>query len=132
MTRRYKKDKKYKKEDSYVLVAGISCFIRQFLLPNPFSNMFESGTSELVNWIFGGILIALAYNLTGMWYVSKKGDYWKGSLGFLINFSILTGLILLISKFITNIYWVLGFFIFAYIILCFIEGWLLNGYKSVF
>lgn len=129
MIKRYKK---YKKESSYTLVAGISYFIRQFLLPNPFSNLFESGIAELVNWFFGGILIALAYILTGTWYVSKKGEYWKGSLGFLINFSVLTGLILFISKFITNIYLVSGIFIFLYIILCFLEGWLLNRNNSIF
>lgn len=129
MIKRYKK---YKKESSYTLVAGISYFIRQFLLPNSFSNLFESGIAELVNWFFGGILIALAYILTGTWYVSKKGEYWKGSLGFLINFSVLTGLMLFISKFITNIYWVSGIFIFLYIILCFLEGWLLNRNNSIF
>lgn len=129
MIKRYKK---YKKESSYTLVAGISYFIRQFLLPNPFSNLFESGITELVNWFFGGILIALAYILTKTWYVSKKGEYWKGSLGFLINFSVLTCLILFISKFITNIYWVSGIFIFLYIILCFLEGWLLNRNNSIF
>lgn len=129
MAKRYKK---YKKESPYTLVAGMSYFIRQFLLPNPFSNLFESGTAELVNWLFGGALIALAYILTGTWYVSKKGDYWKGSLGFLINFSILTGLILLISKFITNIYWVSGIFVCAYIILCILEVKLLNKNNSIF
>lgn len=129
MIKRYKK---YKKESSYTLVAGISYFIRQFLLPNPFSNLFESGIAELVNWFFGGILIALACILTGTWYVSKKGEYWKGSLGFLINFSVLTVLILFISKFITNIYWVSGIFISLYIILCFLEGWLLNRNNSIF
>lgn len=129
MIKRYKK---YKKESSYTLVAGISYFIRQFLLPNSFSNLFESGIAELVNWFFGGILIALAYILTGTWYVSKKGEYWKGSLGFLINFSVLTGLMLFISKFITNIYWLSGIFIFLYIILCFLEGCLLNRNNSIF
>ena len=132
MSKRYKKYKKYKKESSYTLVAGISYFIRQFLLPNPFSNLFESGTAELVDWLFGGVLIALAYILTGIWYVSKKGDYWKGSLGFLINFSVLTGLILLISKFITNIYWVSGIFVCVYIILCILEVKLLNKNNSIF
>lgn len=129
MAKRYKK---YKKESSYTLVAGLSYFIRQFLLPNPFSNLFESGIAELVDWIFGGALIALAYILTGTWYVSKKWDYWKGSLGFLINFSILTGLILLISKFITNIYWVSGIFVCVYIILCILEAKLLNRNNILF
>ena len=129
MAKRYKK---YKKESSYTLVVGISYFIRQFLLPNPFSNLFESGTAELVDWLFGGTLIALAYILTGTWYVSKKGNYWKGSLGFLINFSILTGLILLISKIITNIYCVLGIFVCVYIILCILEAKLLNRNHILF
>ena len=129
MAKRYKK---YKKESSYMLVAGLSYFIRQFLSPNPFSNLFESGIAELLHWIFGGALIALAYILTGTWYVSKKWDYWKGSLGFLINFSILTGLILLISKFITNIYWVSGIFVCIYIILCILEAKLLNRNNILF
>lgn len=46
MVKRYKN---YKKESSYTLVARISYFIRQFLLPNPFSNLFESGITELIN-----------------------------------------------------------------------------------
>lgn len=118
--------KKYKSERSYAFVAVISYFIRQFILPNPFSNLFEPGISELVNWTFGGILIALAYNLTGTWYVSKKRDYWKGSLGFLINYSILTGLILFITRFITNVYWILGIFCCLYVFLCFLENKLLS------
>lgn len=118
--------KRYKKESSYISIAGISYFIRQFLLPNPFSNLFESGTAELVNYFFGSILVGLAYILTGMWYFSKMGEYWKGSLGFFINFSLLTGLILFISKFITNIYWITVIFAFAYILLCIFEAKLLN------
>ena len=118
--------KRYKKESSYISIAGISYLIRQFLLPNPFSNLFESGTAELVNYFFGSMLVGLAYILTGMWYFSKKGEYWKGSLGFFINFSLLTGLILFISEFITNIYWVIGIFVFSYIFLCIFEAKLLD------
>lgn len=123
MVRRYRK---YKKESSYSLVVLCSYVIRQFVLPNPFTNLFESGIAEVINLIFGGILISLAYILTGTWYVSRKGEYWKGSLGFLINYSVLTGLILLISKFITNIYWLPGIFVFAYLCLCIVEYKLLN------
>lgn len=118
--------KKYKKESSYTLLACISYFIRQFLLPNPFTNLFEPGMAELVDSVFGGVLITIAYILNGTWYVSKKGDYWKGSLGFLINFFILNTLILFISKFITNLYWILGIFVFIYILLCILEYKLLN------
>lgn len=129
MAKRYKY---YKKENLYAVVACISYFIREYLLPNPFSNLFEPGIAELVNCIFGGFLIFLAYALTRTWYVSRKGEYWKGSLGFLINFSILTGLILFISDFITNIYWVSGIFLFLYIILCFVEYKLLNKNNYIF
>lgn len=129
MAKRYKY---YKKESSYALVAGISYFIRQFLLPNPFSNLFGSGMAEFINYIFGGVLITLSYFLTRTWYVSKKGDYWKESLGFLINFSMLTGLILFISKFITNIYLVSGIFVYVYIILCILEAKLLNRNNILF
>lgn len=122
----------YKKENLYAIVACISYFIREYLLPNPFSNLFEPGIAELVNYILGGALIFLAYVLTGTWYVSRKGEYWKGSLGFLINFSILTCLILLISDFITNIYWVSGIFLLLYIILCCAEYILLNKNKYIF
>ncbi len=129
MAKRYKK---HKKENSYVLVAGISYFIRQFLLPNPFSNLFESGIVELINFIFGGFLMALAYFLTGTWYTSKKGEYWKGSLGFFINFFVLTESILLISKFVSNIYLLSVTFGFAYIILCILEAKLLSKNNILF
>lgn len=123
MSRRYRK---YQKENSYTIIATISCIIRQFVLPNPFTNMFEPGIAELANLICGGFLITLAYYLTRTWYKRKKGEYWKGSLGFLINFIILNDSLLLISKFITNIYWIIGLFLVLYIILYIIEAKLFN------
>ena len=87
----------------YSFIKAISFLIRQFMLPNPFSNIFENhGIAFIINTICGGIFIFLAYILTGTWY---DGDWaLLGSIGFLINFSILTCLFLLITNFISNIW----------------------------
>lgn len=114
--------KKRKREDSYIAMAVTSYLIREFLFPNPFSNLFDPIIAEIVNLFFGGVLIALAYELTGTWYVSKKGQYWKGSLGFLVNFSLLGGVILFISKFVVNIYLLIVIFVFVYMLLCILEA----------
>ena len=75
---------------------------------------------QVVNWICGGIFIPLAYILTGTWY--RGGAKAVGSFGFFINYAILTGLFLLITKFITNLYLVVFLFILGYVILCIVES----------
>ena len=125
--------RKYRKSNGRGIVSTISYLIRQFFLPNPFENMFKkAGTAEVVNLIFGGIFIPLAFLLTRTWYVSGVNEKWEGSLGFFINYCILTGLLILISNFIRDIYWIIGIFVALYIILCFVEGWLLNRHNSIF
>ena len=125
--------RRYRKSNGRGVLSTISYLIRQFFLPNPFKNMFQkAGTAEVVNLIFGGIFIPLAFLLTRTWYVSGVNEKWEGSLGFFINYCILTGLLLLISKFISDIYWIIGIFVAVYIILCFVEGWLLNRHNSIF
>lgn len=104
----------------YGLTSIISFLIRQFLLPNPFVNMFEN--AEVVNLIFGGVFIPLAYVLTGTWYRSQKGFYWIGSLGFLGNYTLLTFLLIGISYFISNIYWIIAIFLIIYVLLCILES----------
>ena len=109
----------------YQLIKVISYLIRQFLLPNPFTNLFEnSGMAEIINWIFGGVLVPLAYFLTGTWYDRDIKSI--GSIGFLINYAILTGLILLITKYVFNIYLIVFLFILGYFLLCIIESKLLS------
>lgn len=105
----------------YHLIKVISYLVRQFLIHNPFTNLIKNlGTAEIVNWIFGGALIPLAYFLTGTWH---DGDVkFIGSLGFLFNYAILKGLFLMITKFITNLYLVAFLFILGYAILCIIES----------
>lgn len=125
--------RRYRKSNGRVFISTISLLVRQFLLPNPFENIFpETGTAEVANLIFGGIFVPLAFLLTRTWYVSGVNEKWEGSLGFFVNYCILTGLLLLISKFISDIYWIIGIFCFVYLILCFLEGWLLNRNNSIF
>lgn len=112
------------------IVSIASYLVRQFCFPNPFSNIVKDpNTATVVNWICGGIFIPLAYFLTGTWY---DGDVkFIGSLGFLFNYAILTGLFLMITKFITNLYLVAFLFILGYAILCIVESKLF-GEKNLF
>lgn len=125
--------KKYKNVNERSTISIFSWLIRQFALPNPFKNMCsDAGTAEGINLIFGGIFIPLSFLLTRTWYVSGSDEKWKGSLGFLINYCILTGILLLISKFISNTTLIIGIFAVIYLILCLIECWLLNRNRYVF
>ena len=76
-------------------------------------------TATIVNWICGGIFIPLAYILTGTWY--NGGAKAIGSFGFFINYALLTGLFLLITQFINNLYLVGILFVLVFVILCVVE-----------
>ena len=109
----------------YKLICFLSYIIRQFFLPNPFSNLFNNqGTADIVNYIFGGVLVPLTYLLTGSWYHGGAGII--GSIGFFINYLVLTGIFLLITYFIKIIWLAIVVFIIVYIILCIFENWLLD------
>ena len=110
----------------YKIVKYLSFLIRQFFLPNPFINIFNATTAEIINVMVGGIFIPLAYILTGTWYISSKETAWIGSIGFLINYAILTLLLLLISYLIENIYLIVIVYMVAYVLLCIIEHKLFN------
>ena len=117
MSRRYRS----KSYNGRGLVSIASYLIRQFCFANPFSNLVKDpNIATIVNWICGGIFIPLAYILTGTWY--NGGAKAIGSFGFFINYAILTGLFLLITKFITNLYLVAFLFILGYTILCVVEN----------
>ena len=117
MSRRYRS----KSYNGRGLVSIASYLIRQFCFTNPFSNIVKDlNMATIVNWICGGIFIPLAYILTGTWY--NGGAKAIGSFGFFINYAILTGLFLLITKFITNLYLVAFLFILGYVILCIVES----------
>lgn len=117
MSRRYRS----KSYNGRGLVSIASYLIRQFCFSNPFSNIVKDpNTAIIVNWMCGGIFIPLAYILTGTWY--NGGAKAVGNFGFFINYAILTGLFLLITKFITNLYLVAFLFILGYVILCIVES----------
>lgn len=116
MSRRYRR----KEYNGRGLVSIISYLIRQFYFPNPFTNLFQNmNTATIVNWICGGIFITLTYILTGTWY--NGGEKAIGSFGFFINYSLLTGLFLLITQFINNLYLVGILFVLVFVILCVVE-----------
>lgn len=126
MSRRYRS----KSYNGRGLVSIASYLIRQFCFPNPFSNIVKDpNMATIVNWIFGVIFIPLAYSSTHTWY--NGGAKSIGSFGFFINYAILTGLFLLITKFITNLYLVAFLFILGYVILCIVESKLF-GEKHTF
>lgn len=106
----------------YRIISLLSFFVRQFVLPNPFVNIVEENYAELVNYIFGGIFVVLAYMITGSWYVSRKENRWTGSLGFFFNYALLTFITIGISYLIHNIYWLSGIMLFVVIILSIIES----------
>ncbi len=109
----------------YHLIKLLSYLARQNLLPNPFSNLFgDQNVAEVMNWIFGGILVPFAYTLTGIWYNGEAKMI--GSIGFFVNYALLTGLFLLITKFFTNLYLIMLLSTIGYIILCVIESKILG------
>ena len=107
----------------YRIIKLLSYLARQFLLPNPFINLFvDKNFAEIVNCFFGGVYVWLAYTITGTWYTSRKENRWIGSLGFFLNYTLLTFITIGISYFIHNIYWLSGIMLSVVIILSIIES----------
>lgn len=79
----------------YKLICLSSIFIRQFLLPNPFSKLHNA---ELYNWLATGLLVPITYFIVGLFY--KRGAAPAiGSFLFLFIFIIHTGILLLCGVF---------------------------------
>lgn len=104
----------------YKFIKLISYLVRAFLLPNPFSNLIDDYfIPEIINYIFGGIFGIIAYKMTGIWY--SGNEKFIGSLGYLVNYIILTLLFLLVTGFIINIYLALLVFVIICAIMFMIE-----------
>lgn len=72
---------------------AISFFIRQFILPNPFTPLGDN--ADTINLILGGILIPISYFMVGAFY--ERGECPAlGSLLFLIAYIINSAVIYLI------------------------------------
>ena len=68
----------------YKVVYIISALIRQFLLPNPYLNLFkEEVYADLFNIIIGGVILhKLSYWLTGIGYTKGVNEPVEGSIGY--------------------------------------------------
>ena len=89
----------------YKFIHLISALIRQFLLPNPYTNIIENkNCADLFNIIIGGTIIHFcAFFLTGLVYHRGVDSPASGSFGYLISYCYITGVITLIGYFISNI-----------------------------
>lgn len=56
----------------YEIVKFVGFFVRQFCLPNPFEAMWPE-QAFVLNWVFGLILLPVAYFITGLWYRRGEG-----------------------------------------------------------
>lgn len=89
----------------YLFISTLSALIRQFLLPNPYINLFDNDIyAGLFNIFIGGyILHKLSYWLTGAGYIRGINNPASGSIGYLLSNIYITTVITLVGKFISNI-----------------------------
>lgn len=116
----------------YRLIHLISAFVRQFLLPNPYINIIDNEAyADLFNIIIGGTIIHIfAFILTGCGYQRGVDDPASGSIGYLISYCYLTGLITLLGYLISNVTFFIISFIVLYVISCIVVNKVFD--KSIF
>lgn len=109
----------------------VSALIRQFLLPNPYINLFkEEVYADLFNIVIGGyILHKLSFWLTGMGYTKGVDEPVEGSIGYLFSYIVLTFIITFIGKIFTDIRIVIAIFLIIYIILCILVNKIFNRHN---
>ncbi len=91
---------------------------KTILLPNPFVNIIDPLYADLFNIIIGGFIIhILAYYITGCIY-EKGSSPGLGSFLYLINYIAISGLIILITKYIKVIWLAVIVFLLIYISGC--------------
>lgn len=73
----------------YELLKFFGFFIRQFLMPNPFESSFPEH-AEVVNLLFGIILIPVSYFIVGRFYDRHRDGAAIGSLMFNIVYIAVT------------------------------------------
>ncbi len=104
----------------YKIVNIISIIIRQFVLPNPYIDLFEQKVyADCFNIVIGGLILhKLSFWLTGIIYTRGVDEPAEGSIGYLISYTVLTFLITMLGLLFDNIWIVVGVFIVTYLILC--------------
>lgn len=92
----------------YILIAAISMFVRQSVLPNPFEGLGETFdvtifsitipmTPFVLNLIAEPILYLLAFGVTGIYYTRGLQNSAVGSLLYLVFYVLHTVLLMLMS-----------------------------------
>lgn len=114
----------------YTFIKFLSVIIRTFYLPNPFEPLdgkfsFECMgvnipiTADLINMYADVLLVPLAFLVTSLYYTKGEDSPVKGSILFLLFYSIHIGLIWILSLLEFNIWAVIGVVvIYAYILNC--------------
>ena len=88
----------------YTFMVIISVFVRQFVLPNPFECLGDYAV--LINWAASAVIGELSYIIVGKVY--RKGSAPViGSILYLFVYSMITGVLLLMSIFNFAWWWVL-------------------------
>lgn len=93
----------------YVLIAGMSVYIRQFVLPNPFEKLSQeliisiggvdiALSPVLLNWIAEPMLHAITFAVVGFYYTRGENAA-AGSFLYLLFYCLHVGLIYLASLF---------------------------------
>lgn len=94
----------------YSVIAALSVFVRQFVLPNPFEPLGENFTlsiknvgipltPEIANWIAEPILHIITFAIVGIYYSRGKNEPALGSFLYLLFYTIHVGLIHIVSCF---------------------------------
>ena len=114
----------------YNVIHIISALIREFLLPNPFETIIEDKiSSDIFNILVGGIILHfLAFFITGCWYTRGVNKPTGGSLGYLISYTTITLLFIILSNTIKDLKICLSVCFGIYIIACII----LSRFKTKF
>lgn len=83
----------------YKIIATISALARQFLLPNPFERFFsDSFHAALFNLLIGVVMLHIfAYVITGAIYDKASRTPIVGSLLYMINYALATGVVMAAS-----------------------------------
>lgn len=92
----------------YSVIAALSVFVRQFVLPNPFEPLGENFTlsiknvgipltPEIANWIAEPILHIITFAIVGIYYSRGKNEPAFGSFLYLLFYAIHVGLIHIVS-----------------------------------
>lgn len=116
----------------YKFIHLVSAIIRQFVLPNPYTNVIGNEVyADLFNIFIGGTILHLcAYILTGCGYTRGINDPASGSFGYLISYCYIIALITTLGYFIPNITVFIIVFVVLYIVSCVLVGLTFNRSRS--